>query len=140
MKNIMNWSILKDEILSGHSYIYFIFKSFGSHDYYIKLKTKFGSTRFIKRFNNYNLQLIKGLEQMNNIHDLDFFTNVFLDNIQNYAFKSFRKRKVAKRNQFIWWNADLRTQRNKVTALYKRYKRLRDLGFIKEANQVFLKL
>lgn len=83
--------------------------------------------KFNKLFKNYNSNLIKTLKEITKQTELDSWIidlNQIIDFISQIA---FRKKQLNLTPKYQWWTIDLKIQRNKISALLKRYKRTKEL-------------
>lgn len=59
------------------------------------------------------------LDNIENTLELNEFYSDFFDSVQLCAIRSIRKKQIVK---FVWWTRELTTFRNRITAIYKKFK------------------
>ncbi|GBM63048.1 hypothetical protein AVEN_274468-1 [Araneus ventricosus] len=86
------------------------------------LKTTYSKPKFAKNFQKLQPDLYSKLGNVKDRVSLDLFFKCFVDSVSECAYKSYRKKAKSRLpRKFSFWNRELRTLRNKVTALYKKY-------------------
>lgn len=107
---------------------------FGDH-YPIETTISFSIPKLPKRrfktknipFTNFNKQILQECEKINfkNVktkEEFDELYQTFKNKILKIANKNFKKKAAFKPLKIAWWSTELRVQRNKVAALYKKAK------------------
>lgn len=82
--------------------------------------------KFNKLFKNYNLNLIDSLKEITNQIELDLWITDFNQIIDFISQIAFRKKQLNLTPKYQWWTNDLKIQRNKVSALLKKYNRTKE--------------
>lgn len=109
--------------------------SFSDHRYIVyslgytpvgKANTRFKTkNKSFKKFNAYIKDSengwLKGLIEVKNTEELDVHVKDFISDVTRIAEKCFRKGVLSHKSTIRWFTQDLKTQRNKVSAMYKRY-------------------
>lgn len=127
---IKNWQVKENTGISDHHSIIF---DLGFKDRDLQrhsLGTKFGKTEKFKK-------LVKGRERdyleyigkVKSATALDQVTGLILNQLTDYARQCYKMKKTPAVKAPSWWTPELRTHRNRVRALYRR--------FIKETNADF---
>ncbi|GBO24821.1 hypothetical protein AVEN_257023-1 [Araneus ventricosus] len=120
--NIFNF-ITKLEItdlepLSDHRYVsvQLDFDDPNINDFHFK--TTYSKPKFVQNFQKLLPDLYSKLENVKDRVSLDLFFKFFVDSVSECAYKSYRKKAKGRLpRKFSFWNPELRTLRNKATAL-----------------------
>ena len=116
------WKVLTDEpSLSDHLYIQFelSLEVMEKRDFRYKTKSSnFGYFNFI--FNNYSKNLYESLKSITNVNDLENWMKDFQIIMHFVQDTVFKKKPLRTRVKTSWYTKDLKIQRNKLNALYKR--------------------
>lgn len=132
--NLLDWNVSDDHHLSDHKLISFNLEhkipTIKSNRYHTK------NGNFPKFKKELNTHLLKNnfslkLDSIENSSDLDHLTTQLQSYFKLAADLSFRKRKINREVKFKWWGPELRTQRNKLSALIRKSKNLKLPEFIR---------
>lgn len=126
--NVISWKVMEEiPTWSDHRYIRYSLDLIPHTLKLNRFKTKF--TTF-KKFNNLlkanlnNLQ--KALDEVDSPLQLDKWVENFNNIITDIGNKSLKIKNLKLFPTFNWWSDSLRTHRNKVSALYKRFRKSGD--------------
>lgn len=126
--NITSWYVnLINQSMSDHRYIRFSLNLKPEILTLNRFKTKFTTfKKFNKIFGNLQSDLMERLEKVTNITQMDIWLENFNSVITETCQKTLKIKKCKLYPTFKWWNDSLKIQRNKIAALYKRFKKSGD--------------
>lgn len=126
--NITSWYIdLINQSMSDHRYIRFSLDLKPEILTLNRFKTKFTTfKKFNKLFGNSQSDLMEKLEKVMNKTQMDTWLENFNSVITETCQKTLKTKKCKLYPTFKWWNDSLKSQRNKIAALYKRFKKSGD--------------
>lgn len=109
---------------SDHRYIKFTLDYVPDVRQNIRYKTKNKSfTKFNKKIKNIEKDLLNDLIQVQNINQLDDHVNETMQKLNDISSICFRKGSLSYKPVIRWYTDNLKSQRNKVAASYKRHRR-----------------
>lgn len=115
------------ETLSDHRYIQFSLNLTPQKLELNRFKTKFTKFhKFNKLFKHQTPELMESLAKITNKLDLDNWLNNFNTVILDICNKSLKVKNFNLYPKFDWWTASLKTQRNKISALRKKFRNTKD--------------
>ncbi|GBN39946.1 hypothetical protein AVEN_21779-1 [Araneus ventricosus] len=128
-----SWWILNKDSLSDHRYICVqLAGDFHCSDDFV-FKTKHSPKRFLRIFKQNFGKLNMLSNSVSSVEDIDRFYNAFNQTVCDAAFSTFKKKPIHNKNFFKFWNSELRVKRNRVTALYRNFTRIKNSGAPEEA-------
>lgn len=120
---VLDWTVHETDSLSDHRLITFTIVFSPSYSHRIHYKTKYGKLGF---FLNKTRLLLNNLNsQIHHIHttdQVDQFIKNFYSSLTPICDRSFRKKAYNRDIKITWYTPALRSQRNKLKALYRRLK------------------
>lgn len=133
-EKIINWSVDSDTFsFSDHRYIKFSLDYVPEKRYNIRYKTKNKSfSRFNKIMKTMEKDLLEDLHVIQNTDDLDHHINSLMEKLTEVSTTCFRKGTISHKPTIRWFSDNLRIQRNKVAASYKRHRRNLEDDSLKE--------
>lgn len=124
-EKIMNWSVDSSTFsFSDHRYIKFSLEHVPEVRYNIRFKTKNKSfAKFNRKIKYIEKELLEDLGKVENTNDLDRHVFDTMENLNDISTDCFRKGTLSYKPVVRWFTENLRSQRNKVAASYKRHRR-----------------
>lgn len=123
-ENFYDWTVLEDITNSDHRYITYHITSKFTLKYNIRYKSKYGKKNiFKKKIVNFSNSIETTMQQIQTEDDLEQFIPNFYNAMYEICNKVYRKKKYTCNRKITWWNENLRKERNRLNAVYKRYKR-----------------
>lgn len=124
-EKIMNWSVDSSTFsFSDHRYIKFSLEYVPEVRHNIRYKTKNKSfVKFNKKIKNIEKDMLENLSRVQNINDLDRHIYYMMEKLDETSASCFRKGTLSYKPVVRWFSNNLRSQRNKVAASYKRHRR-----------------
>lgn len=124
LDNIISWKV-EDlvETASDHRYISFSLTTNPVQLKNYRYKTKFNNFKiFNYLFKLESTRLISQLLEIKNKKEFKLWLEQFLESLQKICQTTFKNKKYRNYPSFTWWTPELKTQRNKIAALNKRFK------------------
>lgn len=126
---INNWYISDQISLSDHRYILFEINEDRAITISNRLKSKFGNhNKFSRLIKNNSFNLIRDCLNVKNETELDMFTTHLVDTVSKIARSIYKIRKSDNKIKLNWWNDHLKTKRNRLRALDRRYRKCEDIN------------
>lgn len=109
---------------SDHRYILYELSFEVTLKVYKRFKTKYTNFKeFNTKFKKFNKQLLEALEEIVDTRELEKFIENLTNIIQSVALKSFKLKSNKYFPNASWWSGELRAERNKLKALYKKLRK-----------------
>lgn len=129
--NINNWNVLDHpDSLSDHRYITYEIKSglvVNLLDRYYTKHGKYGKLKYLIG-NSMHSEFLK-INNVDSVETMDECVKDIINKINNICSKCFKKKKFILKNTLHWYTEDLRIMRNKIKAIYLRFKRTKDIKY-----------
>lgn len=138
-QHIQNWEVTEDITCSDHNYIKF---TIGEKTQTIQNKrynSNSNKQKFIKQIKLDLSNQIKEIKECNNVIQLDNTVNNLIEKIKVACEKTFKIKNRSKLKAPNWWNKELKSQRSKIKALRRRFKKTTDTNERKQYILIYKK-
>lgn len=122
-----NWSVQPTESCSDHRYITYEFICSPRRKITQRYKSKFfRGAKLARDLKSLVASLRSQLQSCSDMASIDAFLSSFYGSLTRICNENYKKKGIGRRISLAWWSSDLRTQRNKVNALYRRLRSSQD--------------